>query len=162
VEGIERFRDKVIGLDTAPLIYLIEDHPVHAARLASFFQAARLNRVQLVTSVVTLTEVLVKPLRDGRDDLVRRYRSVLLSSVEVTTLSVNSEIAGRAAGLRAAHSLRTPDALQVATALTAGAAAFLTNDADFRKVPDLEILTWRTCSRNSETRSEGGDIHIQA
>ncbi len=82
MERIERFKDKVVSLDTAPLIYLIQDHPAYADRLEAFFQSARQNRVRIVTSVITLAEVLVKPLRDGRDDLVRRYRSILLSSAE--------------------------------------------------------------------------------
>ena len=58
--GIERFKDKVVGLDTAPLIYLIEDHPTYAGPLGSFFELARLRRVKVITSVVTIAEVLVK------------------------------------------------------------------------------------------------------
>ena len=139
--GIERFENRVLGLDTAPLIYLIEDHPAYADRLARFFESARQSRVRMVTSVVTLVEVLVKPLREGQLALIERYRNILVNSAELTTLPVTREIAERAARLRAAYSLRTPDAIQVATALTAGAAAFLTNDAGLRKVGDLEVLT---------------------
>jgi predicted nucleic acid-binding protein len=55
----------------------------------------------------------------------------------LTTLSLTPEIAERAARLRAEHNLRTPDAIQMATALYAGASFFLTNDAD---LPDLANL----------------------
>jgi predicted nucleic acid-binding protein len=141
VAGIERFANRVLGLDTAPLIYLIEDHPIFANPMARFFDTARASRVRIVTSVVTLAEVLVKPLREGQTALAERYRNILLNSAELITLPVTSEIAGQAARLRAAYSFRTPDAIQVATALTAGAAGFLTNDAALRKVAELEVLT---------------------
>jgi predicted nucleic acid-binding protein len=141
VERLERFKGRIVDLDTAPLIYLIEDQPAYAEPLARFFEATRLNRVRLVTSVVTLVEVLTKPFREGQPALVERYRNILIGSGELSTLPVSTEIAERAARLRAIFSLRTPDAIQVATALTAGASAFLTNDLGLRKVTDLEILT---------------------
>ena len=45
-----------------------------------------------------------------------------------------------AARLRAETGLKTPDALHAATALRAGCALFITNDADFRRVPGLPII----------------------
>jgi predicted nucleic acid-binding protein len=48
-------------------------------------------------------------------------------------------IADRAAEIRALHRLRTPDALQIATAVCRGATAMLTNDPEFARVPQIEI-----------------------
>ena len=59
MEWVKRLRDKVVGLDTAPLIYFIEDHPTYAQRLTAFFEDVDHGRIRVVTSVVTLTEVLV-------------------------------------------------------------------------------------------------------
>ncbi|WP_404987325.1 type II toxin-antitoxin system VapC family toxin [Candidatus Hadarchaeum sp.] len=53
---------------------------------------------------------------------------------------MDAAIAERAADLRARYGLRTPDALQVATALHAGATAFLTNDARLKAVRELEVV----------------------
>lgn len=140
MEWVERLHGKVVGLDTSPLIYFIEDHPSYAKRLSAFFEAVDRERIRVVTSVVTLAEVLVRPLRERRPDLVQRYREILLNSAGFETLPVSAEIAEQAAQLRATHGLRTPDALQLATALDAGARIFLTNDAQLPKTSHLEVL----------------------
>jgi len=55
-------------------------------------------------------------------------------------VSIDSETAKVAADLRARYNLRTPDALQLATAIKAGCDAFLTNDATLKKVTELKVL----------------------
>jgi predicted nucleic acid-binding protein len=140
VGWVERLHDKIVGLDTAPLIYFIEDDPRFAGHLSEFFEAVELGQIRIATSVVTLLEVLVRPFREQQVDLAKRYREILLSSTGFDTLAVSAEIAEQAAQLRATHGLRTPDAIQLATAITAGATAFLTNDARLAKVAPLEVL----------------------
>jgi predicted nucleic acid-binding protein len=82
----------------------------------------------------------VQPLRLKHLDLVDRYRQVLLASKSFQTVAVSAEIAERAAQLRAQQRLRTPDAIQIATAISAGAAAFLTNDARLVRTSAIEVL----------------------
>ncbi len=65
MEWIEALRGSTVGLDTGPLIYYIEEHPVFFARVQPFFEAAEQNEFRIVTSFVTLIEVLVHPLREG-------------------------------------------------------------------------------------------------
>lgn len=131
---------KVLGLDTAPLIYLIEQHPRFGPPVLEI--ARRLDAGDLVaaTSTLTLTEVLSQPLRLGRHDLVHAYRRLLEGHEGLRLVSVDSQVAVLAAELRSRHSLRTPDAIQVAAALHAGCDAFLTNDGDLRRVAELEII----------------------
>jgi len=112
-----------------PLIYFIERHPVFAPKLRPFFEAADRREFRLVTSVVTLIEVLILPLRTGRHDLAREYRDILVRSASLKALPVTLETSELEAQLRASHNIRTPDAIPVATAKTAGASWFLTNDA---------------------------------
>jgi predicted nucleic acid-binding protein len=140
VEWIEALQGSTVGLDTAPLIYFIERHPVYAAKLRPFFTAAERGEFTLVTSMVTLLEVLVHPLRHGRDDLVHEYRTILMRSASVTAVPVEQEIALEAARLRAAHNVRTPDSIQLATATTRGATWFLTNDNGLPRLPRLSML----------------------
>jgi predicted nucleic acid-binding protein len=80
VEWIRALRGQTVALDTAPLIYFIEQHPDYGARLKPFFQAADRREIRIVTSLVTLIEVLVHPLRHGRADLASQYREILLRS----------------------------------------------------------------------------------
>ncbi|MCL4481333.1 MAG: PIN domain-containing protein [Bacteroidetes bacterium] len=58
----------------------------------------------------------------------------------IQKLKNNIEIAKRAADYRAKYGLKTPDSIQVATAVYASADYFLTNDIRLKAVKELEIL----------------------
>ena len=128
------------ALDSAPLIYFIEDHPLYSVKLAELFEAAESGSVHLVTSTVTIAEVLVHPFRSNRQELVQAYRDILLGSSGITTIAVSPEVAELAAKMRAEHQIRTPDALHLATALLAQALVFVTNDRELPKISGLEFL----------------------
>lgn len=49
----------------------------------------------------------------------------------------------RAAALRAATNLKTPDAIHATTVLIEGCKLFVTNDALFRRVPGLNVTVLR-------------------
>jgi predicted nucleic acid-binding protein len=107
----------------------------------SFFEALSDNRLGAVTSTITLLEVLVQPYRSGNSDLVQKYRDILLFSENLFTLPVSSEIADKAAELRSRYGIRTPDAIQISTAIQGGASAFLTNDKDLGKIQEIKVVT---------------------
>ena len=137
---VAALRGKTVGLDTAPLIYFIEQSPGRIEKLPPFFAAAGRDHFRLTTSVITLLEVLVHPLRNGREDLVRAYRDILLRSPALRAIPFDPRAAEEAARLRAAHNLRTPDAIPVATAIQSGASHFLTNDATLARVSGISVL----------------------
>jgi predicted nucleic acid-binding protein len=93
-----------------------------------------------VTSFITLVEVLVQPLRNGREDLVNAYRDILLRSPALRAIPFDRQAAEEAARLRAVHRLRTPDAIQVATASSRGPRIVLTNDAASHKISGISVL----------------------
>jgi predicted nucleic acid-binding protein len=64
----------------------------------------------------------------------------LLNSRNLYLLPIDSSIAEQAAELRAQFNIHTPDALQIAAALSAGCEAFLTNDRRLKRVTHLPIL----------------------
>jgi hypothetical protein len=78
MEWIEALRGTVVGLDTAPLIYLIEENSTYLPLLRSFFEAVDRGEFQVVTSILTLTEVLVHPIREGDNHLADQYRQILM------------------------------------------------------------------------------------
>lgn len=141
MEWVDELRGQLVALDTAPLIYFIEEHPAYCSVVAPFFEQLDKGLIRAATSVITLSEVLVKPLRDGNVRLAEQYREILLNTEGLTTVDVSSVIAEKAARLRSQYSLRTPDAIQIATALHTGASALLTNDIRWPALPDLRILT---------------------
>ena len=131
---------KTIGLDTAPLIYFIEEDNYFDV-VSLFFEALSKGRLRVVTSTITLLEVLVQPYRRGEKDLAEKYRKILMYSENLLMFPVSNEIADKAAKLRAKYGIRTPDAIQISTALYGKATTFLTNDRDLKKVQEIEVLT---------------------
>jgi predicted nucleic acid-binding protein len=129
-----------LAVDTAPLIYLIERHPRYAGLVRETLRRVQQGRIQAFSSVVTLTEVLTRPLDLGDEALAAEYRRRLTRSRNFTLVTVDEAIATSAAALRARFRLRTPDALQVASALAMGCDALLTNDAQLARVSDLRVL----------------------
>jgi len=140
VGWIDDLQGKTVGLDTAPLIYFIEENPAYIETVRFFFEAMDRGDFLIVTSTVTLLEVLVHPFRSNNRKLAAEYRDILLNS-KLTILEVSTSIAEQAAQLRAAHNIRTPDAIQVSAALSAGASYFLTNDIRLPKIPSIQIFS---------------------
>jgi predicted nucleic acid-binding protein len=143
MEWVSALRGSTVGLDTAPLIYFIEENPLYLASLRRFFAAVDQGHFSVVTSILTLTEVLIHPLRQGNYRLAADYRRILLHANHINTLPLSAEIAEEAARLRARHNLRTPDSVQIATAITAGATSFLTNDSQLVGpwIPNVLVLS---------------------
>lgn len=140
MEWISTLQGKTVGLDTAPLIYFIEENPTYIETVRLFFEAMDRGNFLVVTSTVTLLEVLVHPLRSNNKALATEYRDILLNS-SLMTLEVSNAIAEQAAQLRAIHNIRTPDAIQISAALEAGATHFFTNDIRLPDIPSIQILS---------------------
>lgn len=140
MEWINDLQGKTVGLDTAPLIYFIEENPAYIETVRFFFEAMDRGDFTVVTSTVTLLEVLVHPLRSNNKELAAEYRDILLNS-RLMTLEVSNTIAEQAAQLRATHNIRTPDAIQFSAALNAGATHFFTNDIRLPEIPSIQILS---------------------
>ncbi len=135
-----QLRGQVVGLDTAPLIYLIEQNEIYVEIVRAFFQAMNWGEFRVVTSTLTLTEVLVYPLRSNNLELAQQYRDIILDQENLVALPVSPEIAEIAAQLRADQNVRTPDSIQIATAMQMGATFFLTNDTGLENVRGLNVL----------------------
>jgi predicted nucleic acid-binding protein len=140
---VEDLRGTTVGLDTAPLIFYIEDHPTYADLLAPFFEAVKSGEIRVVTSTVTLLKMLVHPLKRGDESLAHEYNDILLSSPYIFTVPVTPATAQTAAELRAMSKLKAPDAIHLATAINHRADAFLTGDRDFGEFDLMRILRIR-------------------
>ena len=129
-----------VSCDTAPVIYYIETNPAYIKLVDPFFNALDQGKFQLVTSTITLLEVLIHPLRHGNIALAQQYEILLNSTLNVQVVSVSTVIAQTAARIRATYNLRTPDAIQIATAIEQGSTFFVTNDPIFKRVPDINVI----------------------
>ena len=133
-------RDRSVALDTMIFIYAFEDHPVYQEILKSFFRALEKGEMNAVTSTLTISECLVQPYRKKNFALSAQYQVLFRNFPNLSIIPLTDDIAERAAFLRAQYNLRTPDAVQLATALVSGCHAFLTNDDRFLVAEGIRIL----------------------
>jgi predicted nucleic acid-binding protein len=129
----------LVYLDTNPVIYSVEKHPVYWPLLQPLWQAAKAKSIEIISSDLTLMETLVGPLKVGDAALVNAYEQLFLQA-QTRLLPITQTILRAAAQLRATTKLKTPDALHAATALGAGCALFVTNDSGFRGVASLPLV----------------------
>jgi predicted nucleic acid-binding protein len=88
-------------------------------------------------SRLSLLECLVKPVRERNTPLIERYRS-FFSATDLTIVEIAPLVIERALLIRADSNLRTPDAIQAASALSlTEPAIFVTGDIGFSKVSNL-------------------------
>lgn len=137
---VESLHGQIVALDTAPLIYFMERHPIYHPIVRSLFVALDQGEIDGVTSLISLLETLVLPFRTGNTELAQSYRDILFNAQHLKTIPVTQDIVEEAARLRAIHKVRTPDAIQLATALHSGASYFLTNDVRLPTLPGLTML----------------------
>lgn len=114
---VEKLLDKKVCIDTAPFIYYMEHHPHYGAIVKPIFKNIEKGKVDAITTNITLLEVLVHPYRTGNEKLAEQYRDILLNAEGLTTFEVSHEVSEHAAKLRAKYFIRTPDAIQIATAI---------------------------------------------
>ena len=143
VESTQLFRrwlrHKRIGLDTSFLIPILGEDKVEETSIVRLVRLIEKKSIVLVTSTITLLELLVHPYRSKNLSLVRDYYGYLTRLPLLKLLTLTPEISDRAAELRAVYGFKTPDAVQLATALAGGATLFLTRDHRFRKQKEIEL-----------------------
>ena|SRR5690348_4329948 len=124
--------------DTNLFIYLFEDYGALSKTVAALRTRMLARGDQLLTSTLTLAEVLVKPLEKGDAGLYAQYEAAL------TNLSIPFEVKAAKiyASLRSDRALRAPDIVQLSCAAAAGVDLFVTNDARLqgKQVPGIQFL----------------------
>ena len=103
-----------VYVDANAVIYRVERIEPYASASSPFWESLDEGLCNVYTSELSWLEVLVKPNREGNQDLIALFR--------------------------ASYRLKTPDAIHAATALHLGAVMFVTNDAGFRQVLRLNVV----------------------
>lgn len=134
-----------IGIDTSIFIYHLEQHPRYLPLTQELLSGVESGRWAAVASTVALMELTVRPWQLERPAVARAYEDALIHFPNLTLADVTRRVARRAARLRAQSDLRPADALHIATALAHDATAFVTNDRDFARVDDLDVILLSEC-----------------
>lgn len=133
-------RHRRVALDTSVFIYQLEANPGYLPFTDRVFACLERPGHSAVTSTITMTELLVHPYRSNDEQQVDAFYGLLATYPNLEWIAPSLEIADRAAQLRAMHRLRTPDALQAATAISEEASGLITNDPAFARVETLDTL----------------------
>jgi len=133
-------RHKRVLIDTSIWIYHLEQNPEFAPAAGRIVEDLEEGRFRGIASELTLLELTVRPLQLGRQDVADDYEIMLGYFPHLDLEPISREILLEAATLRARHGLRTPDAIQIATGLKAGATLAVSNDQGWRKLSSIEIL----------------------
>ncbi len=131
--GLELKQHQQIFLDTSPFIYYFEENPKYIDLMTDFWDQVYQNKINIVTSIVTYIELLTLPEREGDHLLAARYRESLTNSEIISIYPLNILVADASIKLRAEYNLKTPDAVQLATAEICGAELIVTNDAQWKR-----------------------------
>jgi len=121
-------------------MYFIEEHPTFLPVVEPIFTAIAQGETHAMTSTLTLLATLVVSLRLGNRPLANQFEAFLSRSHGLRLMDLDRPLLRAAAELRARHAVKTPDALQLAAALLAGASSFVTNDRPLPELPGLRVF----------------------
>lgn len=126
--------------DTNLFIYLFEGEGPVFKQVSALRESMLARGDQLITSALTLGEILVKPIEQRDDDLARKYIEVIAATAVI--LPFDTKCTTVYAGLRSDRSLKPPDAIQLACAAEFGVDLFITNDARLykKRVQGIEFI----------------------
>lgn len=122
-----------IYFDTNPFIYSIERVEPFRSILLPLWESVARSGARIVTSELSLLEVLVGPIKAANVDLQTEYRRLLTSEV-VQLAPITRDILLKAAELRAAHRVKTPDAIYAATFVLTPCSHFVTFDTALKSI----------------------------
>lgn len=135
-----RTRVAKIFFDTAPFIYLVENHATYYQKVADYLTQSLTDNAMLETSVLTYTEFCAKPEQLGRPDLLLDFDE-LLRDFDFQMREICLAVATLAYQLQARYAgLKGIDAMQIATAVNAGCNIFLTNDRELKNIREIQVV----------------------
>ena len=129
-----------IALDTSIFIYHVERNPRYFSFTERVFSWIEREGNSAVTSTITLAELLVPAYREGVQQTLADYRGLLKTHPTIRWIDADREVADLTARIRATYRLKTPDAIQVATAIVGNATLLVTNDPEFKRVSEVESI----------------------
>ena len=126
--------------DTNLFVYLLEDKGELTERVLSLRERMIERNDELLTSALTLGELLVKPMEAGNEILMRRYEQAIAAAA--TVLPFDQAAASVFAAVRRDRTIQPPDAIQLACASVAGVDLFITNDKRLSRsiVPGIHFI----------------------
>lgn len=132
---------KRVFVDTAPVIYYLENHPQYRDSIIKFFTMCIQKNIQVVTSAITIEEYLVFPYSNGKMELTDNFKR-FLEYMNIEIVDIDYKIAEQAAKIRGQYkNFKAMDALQIAAAIVSRCDMFFTNDKQLRQEKEIPCMT---------------------
>jgi predicted nucleic acid-binding protein len=132
---------KCVFVDTAPIIYYLENSALYMDSVKKFFEKCVKENIQVVTSAVTIEEYLVFPYSSGKMEFADNFKR-FIEYMNIMVVDIDSNIAEQGAKIRGKYkNFKAMDALQIATAIVSGCDMFFTNDKQLRQEKELPCMT---------------------
>ncbi len=129
-----------LALDSNLLIYLFETGGPEAKAVQRLLDAAEAAGASLVVASLALAEVSVYPAAIDDAVMAERYADAIQSISRLDVVPLTAEIAIDAGLMRGRRGHSLPDAIHLATAVSANASVFVTNDRRLRAIPRLDVV----------------------
>jgi predicted nucleic acid-binding protein len=129
-----------IGLDTSMFIFEVEESRKYIEMVHPIFRWLEKPESYGITSTVSMLELLVHPYRRSDLDTVNRFYALLSTYPNLHWVELTLPVADAAARLRAEFNLKTPDAIQAASAMSLQATGFISNNPAFKRLESLDVI----------------------
>lgn len=132
---------KRVFVDTAPIIYYLENSSLYMASIKKFFIKCIEENIQIVTSAITVEEYLVFPYSSRKMEFADNFKR-FIQYMNIEVVDIDSKIAEHGAKIRGQYkNFKAMDALQIATAIVRGCDMFFTNDKQLRQEKEIPCMT---------------------
>lgn len=126
-------------LDTMFFIYHFEQDTRFLRLTTEVLNLIENGEIQCSTSYLTVMEILVKPTKEDRQDLVEEYKMVFETFPNLNLVPLEKTVVYKAAYFRSFYNLKPADSIQIASATVSNSDLFLTNDKDLIGIKEIKI-----------------------
>jgi len=136
-----------VFLDSNIFIYHLENRQPYCRLTAALFALIEAGKIIAYTSTLTILEISVGPYRVKRPEIALMQTTLLNQLSHLRIQDLTQDIAHTAAKLRADYKIKTPDAIQLATALSVKAKTVITHDKRLTRINVLSfyVINETTC-----------------
>lgn len=133
---------KKIGVDSMIFIYQFSDHPEYSLLTNTFFELLEKDKIKVVTSTISIIEILAKPEEEKNMEIAQEYEKILNNFPNLELVAIDSTVARLSAKLRGTYkTIKIPDAIQIAVTILKNYPVFLTNDIKLKQIKELKVVT---------------------
>lgn len=131
---------KKICIDTNIFIYQFQAHENYSKLTTDIFLLQEKKKLIIISSFVSLVEILAFPDLKDKEALINAYRNFLLKTDGINIIFPNVSISETSARIKREYNFKLPDTLQLATCLEEKADIFLTNDLRLKTFKEIQVV----------------------